>query len=82
MAVSGEGRPPHGIRVSIDWVRCTGLGLCIALAPDAFLFDADEEVATVRDAEAVDRDILFAAARSCPREAIYLDTADGHPLYP
>ncbi|GAC1434251.1 MAG: hypothetical protein NVSMB65_08250 [Chloroflexota bacterium] len=78
----GTRREPHGIRVSIDWVRCTGLGLCIAVAPEAFVFDRDDEVATVRDAEAVDRPTLLAAARACPRDAIYLDEGDGRPLYP
>jgi ferredoxin len=73
---------PHGIQVSIDWGRCTGLGICLALAPRAFLFDHDEEVATVRDAEAVDRQTLLDAARACPRYAIFLDEADGRPLYP
>lgn len=73
---------PHGLRVSIDWVRCNGLGICIALAPQAFVFDRDDEVATVLDPETIDRALLLEVARACPREAIFLDHPDGQPLYP
>jgi ferredoxin len=72
----------HGIQVSIDWGRCNGLGICLALAPQAFLFDHDDEVATVHDPEAADRQTLLDVARSCPRQAIFLDEADGLALYP
>ncbi len=77
-----DSAPAHGIQVSIDWVRCNGLGICVALAPQVFFFDHDDEVATVHDAEAASSVALLEAARACPREAIFLDHADGRPLYP
>ncbi len=67
--------------VSIDQSRCIGAGNCVNIAPEAFQLD-DEHVAYLIDPASVDDDRLLEAARSCPTDAIYLDTENGEPLYP
>jgi ferredoxin len=67
--------------ISIDQSRCIGAGNCVHIAPKTFQLD-DENIAYLVDPGAeADEDILD-AARSCPTNAIYLDTEDGEPVYP
>lgn len=67
--------------VSIDQGKCIGAGNCVHIAPAAFQLD-DEFVAYVVDPASVDDDELLDAARSCPTDAIYLDTEEGEAIYP
>jgi ferredoxin len=67
--------------VSIDQSKCIGAGNCVNIAPAAFQLD-EESIAYLVDPASVDDDTLLDAARSCPTDAIYLDTEDGEPVYP
>ncbi len=67
--------------VSIDQGRFIGAGNCVHIAPAAFQLDG-EFVAYVVDPASVDDDDLLDAARSCPTDAIYLDTEGGEAVYP
>ncbi len=67
--------------VSIDQSRCIGAANCVHIAPTVFQLD-EEYVAYLLDATSVDDDTLLDAARSCPTDAIYLDTEDGQAIYP
>ena len=51
------------------------------IAPRAFQLD-DERIAYVVDPSAEPDEELLDAARSCPTNAIYLDTEDGQAVYP
>ncbi len=67
--------------VSIDQSRCIGAGNCVQIAPTVFQLD-EEHVAYLLDPTSVDDETLLDAARSCPTDAIYLDTQDGEAVYP
>jgi ferredoxin len=67
--------------VSIDQARCIGAGNCVHIAPKAFQLD-EENVAYLVDPASVEDDVLLDAARSCPTDAIYLDTQEGEAIYP
>ncbi len=67
--------------VSIDQSRCIGAGNCVHIAPKAFQLDEENIAYLVDPSEVIDDDLLD-AARSCPTDAIYLDTEDGKPVYP
>lgn len=67
--------------VSIDQSRCIGAGNCVHIAPKAFQLD-EENIAYLVDPSAEDDETLLDAARSCPTDAIYLDTEDGQAIYP
>lgn len=67
--------------VSIDQSRCIGAGNCVHIAPTAFQLD-EENIAYLLDPASVDDETMLDAARSCPTNAIYLDTEDGQAVYP
>jgi ferredoxin len=67
--------------VSIDQSRCIGAGNCVHIAPTAFQLD-EENIAYLVDPASVDDETMLDAARSCPTNAIYLDTEDGQAVYP
>ena len=67
--------------VSIDQSRCIGAGNCVHIAPRAFQLDEDN-IAYLVDPGSVDDDVLLDAAKSCPTDAIYLDTQEGEAVYP
>jgi len=67
--------------VSIDQSRCIGASNCVHIAPAAFQLD-EENVAYLVDPSSVDDETLLDAARSCPTDAIYLDTEEGEAVYP
>ena len=67
--------------VSIDQSRCIGAGNCVHIAPTAFQLD-EENIAYLVDPSKVSDEHLLDAARSCPTDAIYLDTEDGKAVYP
>ena len=67
--------------VSIDQSRCIGAGNCVHIAPTVFQLD-EENIAYLIDPTSVDDETVLDAARSCPTNAIYLDTEDGQAVYP
>ena len=67
--------------VSIDQSRCIGAGNCVHIAPTVFQLD-EENIAYLVEPGSVDDETLIDAAKSCPTDAIYLDTEDGKPVYP
>ena len=67
--------------ISIDQSRCIGAGNCVHIAPKTFQLD-EENIAYLVDPAAHDDETLLDAARSCPTDAIYLDTEDGQAVYP
>ena len=61
------------MRVVVDRVRCTGLGICEAKAPRVFEIDDDGSLVILDDAVAPDqRDAVTAAVQGCPTEALSL----------
>ena len=67
--------------VSIDQSRCIGAGNCVHIAPRAFQLD-EENIACLVDPASVEDEDLLDAAKSCPTDAIYLDTQEGEAVYP
>jgi ferredoxin len=60
-------------RVTLDESICIGSGSCVRLAPGAFVFDDDRQVAEIADLSAVELERLRVAEHSCPTGAIFLD---------
>lgn len=67
------------VRAEVDQDTCMSSGKCVADAPGAFEFDADEISHAVDGASSLDRAALIAIARTCPSGAITL-YQDGEPL--
>jgi len=67
-------RQDRGMRVEIDYERCTGHGRCYALAPDVFTVrdDGYGEVAATGELEGELLDHARRAVDNCPEEAIRL----------
>jgi ferredoxin len=70
----------HGIEAAVDRALCIGNGVCVALAPAAFVLDGSMK-AVVVDPDLETEESLLAAAEACPTQAIYL-SIDGEALYP
>ena len=61
------------MKITVDRVRCTGLGLCEAQAPDVFEIDDDGDLVVLADDVAPDRlEAVKAAVQACPTEALKL----------
>lgn len=62
-------------RVTIDHELCSGAGRCEATYPAAFEVgdDMKSRVRAGTDANALDRELLLAAARACPWGAISIE---------
>lgn len=61
------------MKVTVDRAKCTGLGICEAMAPD--VFEVDENGDLVLLAEVVGNDQIEgvqAAVEGCPTEALRL----------
>jgi ferredoxin len=58
------------LRAEIDESICISSGKCVADAPTAFRFDADEISEAIDGASAIDEPTLIAVARNCPSGAI------------
>ena len=69
------------VRVRVDRDLCIGVGNCVAYAPTVFELD-EENKAVVLDPASVDDDTLLEAAKSCPENAIIVETDEGRQLYP
>ncbi|WP_219414701.1 ferredoxin [Pseudonocardia nigra] len=67
---------PH---ITLDESICIGSGSCVRLAPGAFTFDNDRQVAEVGDLSAVELERLRVAERSCPTGAIFFEEEDDEP---
>ena len=66
------------VRVSVDPELCIGSAECVRIVPGAFRIDKMRGVSEPTDlAELADPERLADAVRSCPTQAITLDTAAG-----
>jgi ferredoxin len=69
------------MKVKVDRELCIGIGNCVVAAPKVFKLDQQNK-AVAADASAVDQEILWDAAQSCPENAIILEDDEGRQLYP
>lgn len=69
------------MKVIVDRGKCTGVGNCVAVAPDVFELD-DENKAIVIDISSAGEDTLWRAAKGCPKDAVILEDDEGNRLYP
>ena len=70
------------MKVRVDRDLCKGAGSCVVLAPKVFQLD-DADKAVVIDPRGENDETVWAAAESCPFDAIILeDEATGEWLYP
>jgi ferredoxin len=68
---------PKRITVRIDRERCVGAAMCVAVAPDTFMIDAEgKAVVIIHSAEEAQR--VRQAAEECPAGAVILEDADTH----
>ncbi|MGQ0574217.1 MAG: ferredoxin [Pseudonocardia sp.] len=62
-----------GLRIEVNYDRCTGLGLCEAQAPDLFEVRDDGSLTVLDDRPSEEhREACEAAVESCPTEALRL----------
>jgi ferredoxin len=71
----------NGVLVQVDLELCAGFGDCVAVAPDVFALDDDNQ-AVILDPDAADRDVLKTAADVCPVSAILLFDGAGVQIAP
>jgi ferredoxin len=61
------------VRIVVDYGRCTGLGMCEAVAPDLFEVQADGSLTVLCDRPSDEqREQAEEAVASCPTEALSL----------
>lgn len=58
------------LRAEVDQDVCLSTGKCVADAPSAFEFDAEEIAHSIDGARSLDDQRLIAVARNCPSGAI------------
>ena len=59
------------LRISIDWTRCNGIGICESIAPDHFEVGDDGALMVRRvDVADAERESLDEAVRACPTMAL------------
>jgi ferredoxin len=64
---------PGGVRVELDSTRCTGLGVCEAMAPSHFEVQDDGSLSVLKPTASPDELAeVRAAVQSCPVEALRL----------
>jgi ferredoxin len=69
-------------RIEIDREQCVGDGACCDDAPGTFVLD-DSDIAIVKDAAGDSEEVVLAAARRCPTDAIVLfDAETGRKVWP
>lgn len=61
------------LEVRVDTSICIGFGNCVRTAPETFVFDDEQGVATVADPAAADEERLALAEQECPTGAIYVE---------
>jgi ferredoxin len=69
------------MKVKVDKELCIGAGNCIASAPDMFELDKDDKAVYLGSVSAPE-DKVLKAAKSCPYEAISVESDDGERIYP
>ena len=74
-------QPPRKLAIDVDWGRCIGAATCVSCAPAVFRLNANR-IAEVIDPSAADEATILAAARSCPVDAIFVETETGELLWP
>jgi ferredoxin len=67
--------------VEVDEGRCIGVGYCVDCAAGVFQLNANR-VAEVIDSAGADEATILEAARSCPVDAIFVETEEGELLWP
>jgi ferredoxin len=77
-----EDRRIAGVLVRIDRTLCCAFETCIDLAPEVFRFDDGGVVTFTGNGEAIMRDRLVEACRSCPVDALSAFDESGQPLAP
>jgi ferredoxin len=61
------------VNIELDVTRCTGLGLCEAMAPEHFEVQDDGSLTVLRvDVESDELEQVRGAIASCPTEALRL----------
>lgn len=61
------------MRITVDYGKCTGLGMCEAAAPELFEVQGDGSLVVLNEHPGADlREHLEAAIASCPTEALQL----------
>ena len=60
---------------------CCGNAQCVEIAPAVFALDSKNKV-IVLDEEAAPAETLYAAAESCPCQAITVEDDQGNPVFP
>jgi ferredoxin len=67
------------MRVYIDAAKCRGHALCLSHAPEVFEFVDLEDRSVVNDdaVGSVAPEVLLAAARECPEQAIVIELTAG-----
>lgn len=60
------------MRITIDFDRCEGHGLCALAAPEVFWLDDDGSTQYVAEPGEAERDNVVRAVQDCPARAIQL----------
>ncbi|HUR75658.1 MAG TPA: ferredoxin [Sporichthya sp.] len=61
------------MKIVVDYVKCTGLGMCEAEAPDLFEVQDDGSLLVINESPSADQlAAAQAAVDSCPTEALSL----------
>ena len=68
--------------VEIDRNLCIGAGTCAALAPKSFILDDQAKAVILKSIDEETQDIILAAAKGCPVEAIIIKDEKGNKIYP
>ena len=70
------------MNIRVDRELCKGAGSCVVIAPEVFRMDQQDKAILI-DNHGTDDDTIWAAAESCPFDAIILeDEETGESLYP
>ena len=61
------------MKVTVDRTKCTGLGICEAMAPEIFEVDENGDLVLLTEAVGDDQlDAVRSAVEGCPTEALRL----------
>lgn len=62
------------MKVSVDFAKCTGLGICESMAPDIFEVDDDGKLLLLKD-DVTDDELqsVEEAVAGCPTEALRIE---------
>ena len=61
-------------RVVLDRAKCTGIGICEALAPEFFEVNDDGDLVVLRDDVPISAEAdVVAAAEGCPTQALLIE---------